>query len=76
VTKETYLKPRDAAQYLSSSVSTLAKRRMNKQGPNFVRLGRAIRYRQSDLDAWMSSSAAIQTENPTAAIREQHDDHA
>jgi len=58
-TKETYLKPRDAAQYLSSSVSTSAKRRMNKQGPNFVRLGRAIRYRQSDLDTWMSSSAAI-----------------
>jgi excisionase family DNA binding protein len=67
VTKEAYLKPREAAEYLSSSVSTLAKRRMKRQGPNFVRLGRAIRYRQSDLDAWMmSSSAANQYEGPEA----------
>jgi hypothetical protein len=44
VTKETYLKPREAAEYLRSSTSTLAKARMKKQGPDYVRIGRAIRY--------------------------------
>jgi hypothetical protein len=37
---------------------------MYKRGPNFVRIGRAIRYRQSDLDAWMSASAARQADKP------------
>jgi excisionase family DNA binding protein len=62
VTKETYLKPREAADYLRSSTSTLAKARMRKQGPEFVRIGRAIRYRQSDLDAWMSASRSTRAE--------------
>ena len=62
MTKETYLKPREAADYLRTSTSTLAKARMYKRGPNFVRIGRAVRYRQSDLDAWMSASVADQTE--------------
>ena len=39
MTKETYLKPREAAEYLRSSTSTLAKARMYKRGPNFVRIG-------------------------------------
>ena len=70
MTKETYLKPGEAAEYLRSSTSTLAKARMYKRGPNFVRIGRAVRYRQSDLDAWMSASVANQAEMPrnTAVI--------
>ncbi len=68
MTKETYLKPREAAEYLRSSTSTLAKARMKRQGPDFVRIGRAIRYRQSDLDAWMSASVARHAERPNAAI--------
>ena len=64
MTKETYLKPREAAEYLRSSTSTLAKARMYKRGPNFVRIGRTVRYRQSDLDAWMSASVALQAEKP------------
>lgn len=64
MTKETYLKPREAAEYLRSSPSTLAKARMYKRGPAFVRIGRAVRYRQSDLDAWMSASVSPSTEQP------------
>ena len=37
---------------------------MYKRGPNFVRIGRAIRYRQSDLDAWMSASVSRRAEKP------------
>ena len=64
MTKETYLKPREAAEYLRSSTSTLAKARMHKHGPDVVRIGRAVRYRQSDLDAWMSASVAHHATKP------------
>ncbi len=67
MTKETYFKPQEAAAYIRSSTSTLAKARMYKRGPNFVRIGRAVRYRQSDLDAWMSASTANQPAKPPSA---------
>jgi excisionase family DNA binding protein len=59
--QETYFRPREAAEYLRSSESTLAKKRLNGDGPSFVRIGRAIRYRRSDLDAWMSASIRTST---------------
>jgi predicted DNA-binding transcriptional regulator AlpA len=33
---------------------TLRKWRMTGAGPRFVRLGRAVRYRRAELDAWLS----------------------
>jgi hypothetical protein len=42
---DTYLTPREAASYLRTSTSTLAKRRLSGDGPAFARIGRAIRYR-------------------------------
>jgi predicted DNA-binding transcriptional regulator AlpA len=48
-----YLKPLEAAQYLRSSPSTLAKLRLYGGGPTYSRIGRAVRYRLADLDAWM-----------------------
>jgi excisionase family DNA binding protein len=56
MTIDPYLTPREAAEYLRSSTSTLAKARLTKRGPAFVRIGRAVRYRKSDIDAWMSTS--------------------
>lgn len=51
-----YLTPHQAAEYLNSSVSTLAKRRLYGGGPRFTRIGRAVRYRKSDLDEFMASN--------------------
>ena len=48
-----YLTPREAAEYLRTSTSTLAKRRLYNDEPKFCRIGRAIRYRKSDLDDFM-----------------------
>ena len=60
-----YFKPRDAALYLSSSTSTLAKLRLKGTGPPFTRIGRAIRYRRTDLDEFMASGLVASTsENP------------
>jgi excisionase family DNA binding protein len=58
---ETYFRPREAADYLRSSESTLAKKRLTGEGPPFVRIGRAVRYRRSDLDAWMAASIRTST---------------
>ena len=49
------LKPKAAADRLGLSESTLAKLRMSRTGPSFCLLGRAVRYRVADLDAWVAS---------------------
>lgn len=51
-----FFKPKEAAEYLRTSSSTLAKRRLYGGGPCFTRIGRAIRYRQSDLDEFMAAN--------------------
>jgi predicted DNA-binding transcriptional regulator AlpA len=57
-----YLTPPEAAKYLKSSTSTLAKLRVYGGGPTFCRLGgKAIRYRQVDLDSYMTSRTAAST---------------
>lgn len=50
-----YLRPLEAAEYLRTSVSTLAKLRVYGGGPEFSRIGRAIRYPRSALDSYMAS---------------------
>ena len=60
---ETYMTPAEAAKYLRTSVSTLAKRRVYNSSPTYIKLGRAIRYRRSDLDAFMEAQLATSTSN-------------
>jgi excisionase family DNA binding protein len=55
---ETYLTPREAAEYLRTSVSTLSKRRIYNDAPKFCRIGTAIRYRRADLDEFMALTQA------------------
>ncbi len=61
MTSETYYTPEEAAEYLRSSPSTLAKLRLYGGGPAFTRIGRVIRYRRSDLDRWMSEKLVRST---------------
>jgi excisionase family DNA binding protein len=58
---EVYLTPPEAANYLRSSVSTLAKLRVYGGGPAFTRIGRAIRYRRADLDTYMADQLVRST---------------
>lgn len=58
---EEYYSPKEAAAYLRTSPSTLAKRRLYGTGPRYCRIGRAIRYRKSDLDAFMADTAVKST---------------
>ena len=42
-----------AAEYLDVAKSTLDRWRSEGCGPKFVKVGRACRYRPSDMDAWL-----------------------
>jgi excisionase family DNA binding protein len=44
---------KEAASRLGLSASTLNKWRTQGRGPRFVKLGRAVCYRPSDLDGWV-----------------------
>jgi excisionase family DNA binding protein len=46
--------PKQAAEYLQLSMSTLAKMRMRGDGPPYNKTGpKAVRYRIAELDAWL-----------------------
>jgi hypothetical protein len=64
--KDPLLSTPEAALDLNCSVSFLAKARMTGSGPEFVQLGRAIRYRQSALNAYK----ATQTRKSTSQYHE------
>jgi predicted DNA-binding transcriptional regulator AlpA len=48
------MRTRDAAAYIGLAESTLEKRRVSGGGPKFIRLGRSIRYRVEDLEAFLA----------------------
>jgi predicted DNA-binding transcriptional regulator AlpA len=55
------LNEQQAAAYTGMSRSWLRQARMtgNPEGPPFLRIGRAIRYRQSDLDTWFAEHRTV-----------------
>lgn len=42
--------------YLNISSATLARLRKTNSGPTYIKLGRRVLYRQSDLDAYINSN--------------------
>ena len=50
-----------AAEDLNCSGSFLAKERMRGTGPEFIRIGRAIRYSRSALDAYKAANTRVST---------------
>ena len=51
----------EAAAYLGLAVSTLNKWRCIGGGPQFLKLGKAVRYRITDLDGWVDSNRRSHT---------------
>ena len=58
---EDYLTRLAAAEYLKISGSYLAKLAVVGGGPTMIRLGRSVRYRRRDLDAWAAAGACRST---------------
>ena len=55
-----------AARYVGLSESTLAKLRLNGNGPTYYKLGRRVVYRPADLDQWLQSRTARDTSDADA----------
>jgi predicted DNA-binding transcriptional regulator AlpA len=58
------LNTRQAAERCGLSPRTLEKRRVVGGGPQFVRLGGAVRYRLEDLEAWIAANRRRSTSDP------------
>ena len=50
-----------AADYLGISIRTIQAWRMRGGGPIFVKLGKSVRYRPSDIQAWIEAHLASST---------------
>lgn len=58
---DSLLDQKRAARFLGLSVRTLERHRVAGTGPRFARLGRLVRYRQTDLDDWVQASLRTST---------------
>ena len=56
----------EAARVLGLSDSTLAKMRLNGNGPIYCKLGRRVVYRLTDLEQWLQSRTARDTSDADA----------
>ena len=55
-----------AARFVGLSESTLAKLRLNGNGPVYCKLGRRVVYRPVDLEQWLQSRTARDTSDADA----------
>lgn len=66
-TSDSLLSPHGAATVLKLSVYTLADMRCKGTGPRFTKVGRLVRYRMSDLQAWLDSRTFTNTSEAKGA---------
>ena len=57
----TLLDQREAARLLRLSERTLERLRLQGGGPLYVKAGRAVRYREADLEAWIAARVVSNT---------------
>jgi excisionase family DNA binding protein len=62
----TALDTHEAARRTGLASSTLRKLRLTGEGPQFMKLGRAVRYREADLDAWLDERTVLSTSEISA----------
>jgi len=51
------LSPDDLAEYLAVPVKTVYNWRTEKKGPRGVKVGRHLRFRRADVEAWLEKNA-------------------
>lgn len=56
----------DAAEHLGWRPNTLEKLRVRGEGPPFVKLGRSVRYRACDIEAYVAARVVNSTSEVTA----------
>lgn len=55
------LNPQELADRLGTKPTVLAQWRYLGRGPKFIKTGRSIRYRASDIEAWLDAQTQTQT---------------
>ncbi|MFN0262256.1 helix-turn-helix transcriptional regulator [Tepidamorphus sp. 3E244] len=55
------LREAEVADHLGIPKRTIQAWRLRGEGPPFFKLGRAVRYRHSDLEAWLADNRATST---------------
>jgi excisionase family DNA binding protein len=58
----------EAADYLRLSKRTLERLRVSGLGPKFVKCGRAVRYRQADLEEWIGQRVVRSTSETVLSV--------
>jgi hypothetical protein len=66
---DVYIPQKQAADALCLSARTLERYRLEGFGPKFVKAGRRVLYRQSDLDAWLAANTFSSTSEAKEASR-------
>jgi hypothetical protein len=56
--------PGEVAEYLRSSVARLAQLRYVGGGPKFIKVGRKVLYRWSDVSDWLDHNTMQRTDGP------------
>ena len=62
--QDEWLRPKEAAAYIKSSESTLAKKRLKGNGPTYTKFGRLVLYAKRDLDEYLTSRRRLSTSDP------------
>jgi len=63
------LDTKTAARQLRVSPRTLERQRVSGLGPLYLKLGKLIRYRQSDLEDWLMTKTRLST---SSAVADRH----
>ncbi|MDR1112414.1 MAG: helix-turn-helix domain-containing protein [Bacteroidales bacterium] len=53
--KEKLLNTKNLAEFLGISAATIIQYRRNGNGPEYIKLGRLVRYRNMDIEAWLET---------------------
>jgi len=56
--------PGEVAEYLRTSVGRLAHLRYMGRGPKFIKVGRKVLYRWSDVSKWLDRNTLQRTDDP------------
>ncbi|TSB03969.1 helix-turn-helix transcriptional regulator [Sphingorhabdus contaminans] len=62
----TVMDTREAAAFVRLGKNTLERFRLTGEGPAFLKLGGSVRYRQTDLEAWLESRLTHSTSERSA----------
>jgi predicted DNA-binding transcriptional regulator AlpA len=55
---ENLLNEHDVARIIGLSVASVRRWRVLRQGPKYIKIGQAVRYRRRDVAAWIENSSA------------------